>query len=398
MTTELEQEALANQLADPDPGNRLEAARRLLELAKQNHSLNQAAHDALSSGLDDADLDVRVTAALALLRPSRWTLHPALAVLESQYLSDDGTVRDGATSALVRAAELRRDSTTVGNVLLPQLLYAYDAADGSPRRAVVLEAIAGLSKHEIDLQPALERLINGVGDRSWTVVGLAATGLRAAASRGTDITPAVPALQTGLARGRRSAKLTRATVAIHYECASTLARIAVMLQNGQMAEGLLADSCQAVREGAAAGLREANVEDLEPFVGTLAIGLGDANEAVLFHVLKTLRRAAEAGIDISEAHAGLEQTLGKSSYEGTGWVFGVDMILSSDLGQEHPDGDALAALVLDAVNKRDEERLRALFRHERQWVGRGVRHQLERLAAEPDEVRRRWIERLAESF
>jgi hypothetical protein len=170
-------------------------------------------------------------------------------------------------------------------------------------------------------------------------------------------------------------------------CAQALGSMA---DDIEIPEKLLHHNSDAVREGGLTGLLASGA--LLEHIGLLAECLCDANGGVVFRAMRGLRHAHSLGSDITPAIPLLESLLHSSSYSRDGWVLQMDMTLSSDLVDESPARDAAGILGRHHLKHRDRDALRTLLRHDGPMVAPSARHILTQLAAEPDEIRRRWIE------
>ena len=378
------QEELAEKFVTGDPATKIATARKLLEMAEKRQDITYTL-DTLTKALDDPDAELQLLVARAIVRPTIGPLLPGLKAVEEQLEIPESDVATAAASALIECARTRRNRHALAEHLFPLVVTFGHRQTTSDRKSRYLAMLGPFLRAGVNPGIALESITEAVGDRSWKVITTAAELLGHCALEGLDISPAHAILKKRLRRGGPNPSAENA--AVQMSCAQTLGS---MTDDDRLIETLLNHPSDAVREGALTGLI-ANGALLQR-VGLLAECLCDSNGGVVFRTMRGLRHAHSVGADLTPAIPLLESLLHSSSYSRDGWVLQMDMTLSSDLVDESPARDAAGILARHHLKHRDRDALRTLLRHDGPMVAPSARHILTQLAAEPDEIRRRWIE------
>ena len=378
------QDQLSHQFAEGDPATRMATANQLLEMARKRQDITYTL-DALTQALDDPSEELRLIAARAIVRPTIGSLLPGLKAVEEQLDGSDPELAAEAAEALIACARTRLDRHAMARQLFPLVITFGKTQSTSARKSRFLAMIGPFLRAGANPGLVLESLTEAVGDRSWKVITSAAELLGHCALEGLDISPSRALLEKRLRRGGANPSAENAS--IQMSCAQALGS---MTDDDALIETLLNHPSDAVREGALTGLIASGA--LLERIGALAECLCDPNGGVVFRAMRGLRHAHSVGADLTPALPLLESLLNSGSYSRDGWVLQMDMTLSSDLVDESPARDAAGILARHHLLRRDREALRSLLRHDGPMVAASARHILTQLAAEPDELRRRWIE------
>jgi hypothetical protein len=378
------QDELATQFAEGDPATRIATATRLLDMAKKRQDITYTL-DTLTEALDDPNEELRLIVARAVVRPTIGPLLPGLKAVEEQLEASDPGVATEAAEALIACARTRLDRHAIAQHLFPMVVTFGRSQTTSAKKSRFLAMLGPFLRAGANPGLVLDSLTEAIKDPNWKVIASAAELIGHCALEGLDVSASRPVLEKRLGRGGTNPSAENA--AIQMSCAQALGSMA---DDTEIPERLLHHNSDAVREGGLTGLIASGA--LLDHIGLLAECLCDVNGGVVFRAMRGLRHAHSLGADIAPAIPLLESLLNSSSYSRDGWVLQMDMTLSSDLVDESPARDAAGTLARHHLKHRDRDALIVLLRHDGPMVSASARHILTQLAAEPDEIRRRWIE------
>ncbi len=378
------QDQLASQFAEGDPATRMATATQLLDMARKRQDITYTL-EALTQALDDPNEELRLIAARAIVRPTIGSLLPGLKAVEEQLEASDPDLAAEAAEALLACARTRPDRHAIAQPPFPVVVTFGQTQTTSAKKSRFLAMLGPFLRAGANPGLVLESLTEAIEDRSWKVITTAAELLGHCALEGLDVSPSRAILEKRLRRGGANPSAENAS--IQMSCAQALGS---MTDDDELIETLLNHPSDAVREGALTGLIASGA--LLARIGVLAECLCDPNGGVVFRAMRGLRHAHSVGADLTPALPLLESLLNSSSYSRDGWVLQMDMTLSSDLVDESPARDAAGTLARHHLLRRDRVALLALLRHDGPKVAASAPHILPPLAAEPDELRRCWVE------
>jgi hypothetical protein len=346
---------LGHKLRSEDVAERRRAAARLLKYAEGRTSL-EAVRGHLAHALSDADEDVRRGCAQALvLQALRAWLHEHTAkVVYLALASEDPQCVQRVRDALVEAAPGWREPKDLASGLLPFLVDSLSVPERKIRVAAVL-ALEKTLQLGVDTSSSVSGLVSALNGRDTAAAVLVAHMLWETTTKGKEIPhPFLSALETTLSHPHKD---------VRYYAAAVLAWRTVLGRSPSRVDGLLLHADPAVRAGAITAISMATRQGThaDALVGALAKAVGDPAGGVAWEAIRTLRAAAEAGADVSEAVDALQSQLHTKSY---GWRFGHDLAGTPVAEEDVPARDAAAVLAIHYLNVGDPAGVQTLLRHD----------------------------------
>ncbi len=338
-----EQTRLVPELAARDPAVRRRAAGRLLELSFENvpAPVVHAPIPSIQARLAvEEEASVRGVLALALLARA-WKFKPLVNMIgflrwgfeEARPAGARERAREAALACAVSFADLAASAPH----LVPVLVDAMSAADLGLRKSA-MQSLRRLQELGADITPAAPALVARLDDSDGDVVAIALRTLLFVAHSEA----------VGAAREAIAARLGHADEWVQYTAAQALVSLdGARGRTGSIGE-LLAHASFHVREGA---LSIAGALLLDAGLGPgllahVADRLQDPAGGVCHAAAKSLRRAAESGVDVAAAVPALEGARDGGPYSHDGWTGGpLDMTAASDMRGEWLGSDARCALV-----------------------------------------------------
>jgi|GEM_PF-6362263 len=296
---------------------------------------------AIARAVDDADPDVALTAARAVLA-QRWRygdMDRILGALEADL------ARTPSLADKLIALARRIDDPKVLELLAPWLIARLDSASAEDR-AVARTGLANLAHGGTNLGPAVPGLVHALADavpderEAWVEL------LYIAAGNGADTRAAEPLVEGFFSKAEDDVAAT-----LRYR-AARLATVGRFVRAEDGLSALTRHADPAVREGAVDALGAVRRWDgfAARGVSLLAERLDDEAGGVMQGAAQSLALAAADGVDLAAAYAAMHAAIAEGrEYRAEGRVFVLDGSGYSDLRRSDLVADLSAALVRSSV-------------------------------------------------